>query len=143
LELTACSLEGIADRHKSILMRTGGGRIAVDDDVWRAWQGYMNAYAIDIAFVMAMLRAADDDSRRRDALIELLKLVHLLPNSRFDGVGMANVLEGDLDGHLHKGLSSFLLLVRYGSALAGAWGPTTIGLLGNDPLIWVMRIETV
>ena len=99
------SLEGIADRHVHILVRARRCRLTTDRDVRGARNRNVDADFVDIALVVAMLRTAYDDAHRRDPIVELLQLVGFLPDASINRVGMADVLEGNLDWCLHGGVS--------------------------------------
>jgi hypothetical protein len=61
----------------------------------------MDANAIGIALVMTVLGAGDHHARRRDAIVEALEPLRFLVHGRFEGIGMFDVLEHDLEGYLH------------------------------------------
>jgi len=84
LKFAAGRIEGIVQRHLYILVTAGGRRIAADGDIGRVGNGQMQADAVGVALVMAMLRLADHDARRGDAVIELLKLARGLSHMRLD-----------------------------------------------------------
>jgi hypothetical protein len=61
----------------------------------------MNANAIGVTLVVAMLGAGDYHARARDAIIEAIEPLRLLADCRLECIGMLDVLEDDLEGCLH------------------------------------------
>jgi len=102
LQLPAGRVEGVADGDVGILVPPGHGRIAGDIDVLATRDCNVDADAIGVALVVAMLGASNDHPRRCDAIVEALDLLCLFAHGRFQCVGMADVLEGDLEGYLHE-----------------------------------------
>jgi hypothetical protein len=101
LQPTTGRIEGVADGDAGILGPAGHGWVACDVDVPAVGQGHVDADAIGVAVVMAMLRARDDHTGRCDATVEALKFLRLHAHRCFQGIGTAGVLESDLEGHLH------------------------------------------
>jgi hypothetical protein len=84
-----------------ILVPPGCGRVATDVDVLAAWHRHVNANAIGVTLVMAMLGPGDYHACRGDAIVKALEPLRLLAHCRLEGIGMPDVLEHDLEGHLH------------------------------------------
>jgi chaperonin GroEL len=94
-----------------ILVPPGRGRIAGDIDVLAAGHGDVDVDAVGVTLMVAVLGASDDHTRRCDAAVVALDPLRLLAHGRFQCVGVANVLECDLEGYLHgagprKGLAA-------------------------------------
>lgn len=105
LQLAARGVERISNCNVDIFMPQGRCQLAGNIDVLSSGNGHVNANAISVAPVMAMLRAGDDHARGRKAIVEALKPLRLLANGRLEGIGMADVLEDDLKGYLYHGIS--------------------------------------
>ena len=101
LQLTAGGVERVADRDMHVLVPPRGPRIPGYIDVLAAGHGQMDADAVGVAFVVAMLGARDYDARRGNAVVEALEPLRLLGDRRLEGIGMTDVLEGDLERYLH------------------------------------------
>src|SRR6516162_7051377 len=82
-------------------MSPGHGGIVSDVDVLATGDSNVNADAIGVALVVAMLGTRDDHTRRCDAIVKALDLLCLFAHHRFQRLGMADVLETDLEGYLH------------------------------------------
>jgi hypothetical protein len=102
LQLATGGVERISDGDMSILMPSGCGWVARDIYVPATGYGQVDANAVGVAFVVPVLRPGDDHARRRDAFVEALEPQRLLTYGSLKGIGMADVLEGDLKGHLHR-----------------------------------------
>jgi hypothetical protein len=107
LKLATRRIERIVQRHVYILVATGGRRIAADRDIGAVRNGQMQPHAVGVALVMAMLWLSDHDTRRGDAVIELLKLACSLSRMSLDCIGMVDMLECDLKWDLHLVGSTF------------------------------------
>jgi hypothetical protein len=101
LQLTARRIKRIPDRNVGILVPPGLGRVARDVNALAARHLDMDAHAIRITLVVAMLGTGYHHAGRRDAIIEALELPRFLANRCFERIGMVDVLEDDLKGHLH------------------------------------------
>ena len=101
LQLAAGCIECISDGDVGIFMPPRSRRVVADVDMLAAGHRHMDANGIGIALVMAMLGTRDHHARRRDAIVEALEPLRLLAHGRLEGIGMPDVLEHDLEGHLH------------------------------------------
>src|SRR6516165_8644925 len=102
LQLTTGRVEGIADGDVRILMSPGHRGVARDIDVLAAGYGDVDADAIRVAAVVAMLWAGDHDARGCNAVIEALEPLRLLAHGGLNCVGMADVFEDDVKPYLHR-----------------------------------------
>ena len=105
LQLPAGRLEGVADRHIDVLVRTGCRGLATDRDVASAWNDQVDSDLVGVALVMPVLWPGNDHAHHGNALVQLLQLGGLCPYADLNGVGMADVLEGELKRGLHGGTS--------------------------------------
>jgi hypothetical protein len=96
LQLAARGVEGIRDRNLDVLVPPGGRGIAAYGNIRGAGDRQVDTNTVRVTLVMAMLRAPDDDSRRRDAIEKLLELPPLLAHPLLDVIDVRDVLEGDL-----------------------------------------------
>jgi hypothetical protein len=102
LELPARCVESIVDCYKHVLLCVGAVRgLAMNGDIRRSRHGKVNTNAIRVALVMSAMRTRDHDAGRGYALVEFLKLGGLGLDALFDGGRWLDVLECDLNGHLH------------------------------------------
>jgi hypothetical protein len=53
---------------------------------------------------VSTLRTFHDDTHGRDAIVELFEFSHLIFDALFDCIGVIQIVESDLNGHLHKSL---------------------------------------
>ena len=63
---------------------------------------YQNPDVKDVALVVTVLRAGNDNLTADDSAEKLLKLGSFLPDARLDNIGMLNAFEGDLKWGLHR-----------------------------------------
>jgi len=111
----------------NVFVPASGAWLAADRYV--AGTGYcdMQPNAVDVSMVVAMLRATNDDPRRRNAVIELLELLCFFAHPLRDVVDGFDMLERHLNWHLHVAspLDQFsydlISMLRRGTASARAF----------------------
>lgn len=101
LNLAARGSEGIRDCDVYVFVAAGSTRVAAYQDVIDARNGDVQADAVLISMSVAMLRAANNNPSGRDAIIKLFEFFRLVANALCDVVYGFDVLECNLEGHLH------------------------------------------
>ena len=101
LELAASYIECVPDRDLDVFVPPCGRRIAAYGDIRGAGDRQVDTNTVRVTLVMAVLRAPDDDARRRDAIEKLLELLGLFARTLLDVIHGCNVLEGNLQRNLH------------------------------------------
>jgi hypothetical protein len=102
LKLPPCGLECIADCYVDVLMSPGHCRLAAHDNIRGIGNNEVNPDVKDVALVVTVLRAGNDNLTADDPAEKLLKLGSFFPDTRLDDIGMLNAFEGDLKGDLHR-----------------------------------------
>ena len=82
-EHTARGVEGVADRDVRILMRVVRARISSDDDL-ASGDGEVDPNLEQLALLMPLVAAFDDDPAGGDTIEELIELFRPLPDARFE-----------------------------------------------------------
>ena len=70
--------EGVADGHVNIVMRIRNIGIPADYDIRDASHRKVNPHLVGVAFVVPMLRPANNYARRRTAISERLELLPVI-----------------------------------------------------------------
>ena len=102
LQLAAGGVECVSDGDMSILVPPGCRRVAADVDMLAARHSHVDANAIGIALVVAMLRPCDHHARGGDTIVEAFEPLRFLADGCLERIGMVHVLEDDLKGYLHR-----------------------------------------
>lgn len=101
LQLPAGCIECIPDRDMHILMPPTGCRIPIDIDMSATWHRNMDPDAVDIALVLPVLGSREHHADGRNPIVKALEPFCLLVHSCLEGIGMIEMLKGDLEWNLH------------------------------------------
>lgn len=105
LQLPACGLEGVPDRHVDVFMGARRRRLMAHVDVRGSRQRNVDTDAVGVALVMAVLWSRDDDAHRNNAIKSLVQLGRIVTNARLDSIRMINIEECHLEWNLQGGTS--------------------------------------
>jgi hypothetical protein len=100
-ELTARGVEGVAHRDMRILMRMVCAGVPSHDDL-ASGDGEVDANLEQLALLMPLVPAFDDDPAGGDTIEELIELFGPLADARLDGGRGVHVAEGNLEWQLHR-----------------------------------------
>jgi hypothetical protein len=100
-ELTARGVEGVADRDMRILMRMVRARVPADDDL-ASGNGEIDPNLEQLALLMPLVPAFDDDPAGGDTIEELIELFRPLAYPRFECGRGRHMPEGNLERQLHR-----------------------------------------
>lgn len=110
LKLAASDFKGVADSQVDVVVGIRNVGIPVDYNIGGSGYRKMDPHPVGIALMVPVLRAADDGTRRRNAMRERLKLLPVGADAGLYGVGMLDVFERDLNWNLHPDTSHFIRL---------------------------------